>query len=99
MSDEGKAREWWIEFQGDPRDDKENYKRYVSGVEFKPISPSDEVIRVVEYSAYEALTARIAELEALLENMDEDYDPTPWCVACGAMKRRHCNCGPIAENE
>ena len=28
-----------------------------------------------------------------------DYDPTPWCSGCGAMKRKDCHCGPIAENE
>jgi hypothetical protein len=26
------------------------------------------------------------------------YDPTPWCAGCGAMKRKDCDCGPIAEN-
>ena len=29
----------------------------------------------------------------------EDYDPTPWCSACGAMTSKKCDCGPIAENE
>lgn len=28
----------------------------------------------------------------------DDYDPTPWCAQCGAMRARNCNCGPIAEN-
>lgn len=30
---------------------------------------------------------------------DPDYDPTPWCSGCGAMKASHCACGPIAEND
>lgn len=28
----------------------------------------------------------------------ENYDPTPWCSGCGAMKPEGCDCGPIAEN-
>ncbi len=28
-----------------------------------------------------------------------DYDPTPWCDGCGAMKPENCHCGPIAEND
>ena len=27
-----------------------------------------------------------------------DFDPTPWCIGCGAMKLESCDCGPIAEN-
>ncbi len=29
----------------------------------------------------------------------DDYDPTPWCSGCGAMKASQCNCGPLAEND
>ena len=29
----------------------------------------------------------------------EDYDPTPWCNACGARKQENCKCGPIASND
>lgn len=29
----------------------------------------------------------------------ENYDPTPWCGACGARKKADCHCGPIAEND
>jgi hypothetical protein len=28
-----------------------------------------------------------------------DYDPTPWCGACGARRRADCHCGPLAEND
>lgn len=41
-------RTWWIEFTGDPRNDKENYKRYVSGEKFDPIGLSDEIVEVQE---------------------------------------------------
>jgi hypothetical protein len=35
----------------------------------------------------------------LVPHQDPDYDPTPWCSGCGAMKKSDCHCGPIAENE
>ncbi len=22
-----------------------------------------------------------------------DYDPTPWCSGCGALRKRDCHCG------
>lgn len=51
-----KPRKWWIEFSGDPsRDDKENYKRYVSGSPFDSLSFSDEVVSVIEKTGYDAL--------------------------------------------
>jgi hypothetical protein len=28
-----------------------------------------------------------------------EYDPTPHCAWCGAMEKKHCNCGPRAEND
>lgn len=30
---------------------------------------------------------------------DPNYDPTPYCSGCGAMRKSDCNCGPLAENE
>jgi hypothetical protein len=39
----------------------------------------------------------IAEARRLLPT--PDYDPTPWCSGCGAMRKTDCHCGPIAENE
>lgn len=50
-----KPREYWIEFGGDPSNDKEVYKRYSATVPFKPCSLSDEVIHVIEKSAYDKL--------------------------------------------
>ena len=29
----------------------------------------------------------------------DDYDPTPWCNACGSTRQQDCHCGPIASNE
>lgn len=40
-----------------------------------------------------------AQLKAYLSlNLTADYDPSPWCQYCGAMKRADCHCGPIADN-
>jgi len=34
------------------------------------------------------------------EHMDVcDCDPTPWCHGCGAVHKKDCECGPIAEND
>jgi len=27
-----------------------------------------------------------------------DYDPSPYCQYCGALKRAYCHCGPISAN-
>lgn len=54
-----KAREFWIEFGGDPSDDKEVYKRYSATSPFKPGSFSDEVVHTIEYSAYEELVTAL----------------------------------------
>lgn len=48
-------REWWIEFTDNPSDDKECYKRYVSGTPMNTAFPNHEIIHVVEYSAIDAL--------------------------------------------
>jgi hypothetical protein len=37
----------------------------------------------------------LKELQGLVEN----YDPSPWCSACGARRQADCHCGPIADNE
>jgi hypothetical protein len=40
-------------------------------------------------------------LEAILSAIKskDNYDPTPYCSACGAMEIKKCHCGPIADNE
>lgn len=56
-------REWWIEFGGDPaKDQKENYKRYVSGTQFKPLSPAEEVVHVIEVTPEIELLMKTAKL-------------------------------------
>ncbi len=52
MTDASKGRELYVEFYGDPAKDWENYKRYCGAEKFNSISPSDEVIRFIEYSAF-----------------------------------------------
>ena len=41
----------------------------------------------------------IAEQESLTAREYPDYDPTPWCTACGARTQERCKCGPIAAND
>lgn len=66
-----KPREFWIEFSGDPSDDKECYKRYVSGTEFKPILPECEVLHVREILASEIVLDR-AVVEAAIMILDDE---------------------------
>lgn len=34
----------------------------------------------------------------LLNEIIDDFDPTPYCHQCGAMQKKGCDCLPIAEN-
>lgn len=43
-----KPRDIWIEFGGDPSDDKEVYKRYSATIPFKTLFPDCEVIHCRE---------------------------------------------------
>lgn len=38
-------------------------------------------------------------IRALKTAIEEDEDPTPYCSWCGASAKKHCNCGPRAEND
>ena len=29
----------------------------------------------------------------------DDYDPTPWCNACGAATSKQCHCPPISADD
>jgi hypothetical protein len=31
--------------------------------------------------------------------ISEDFDLSPYCQYCGAMKKSSCNCGEIADND
>jgi hypothetical protein len=42
---------------------------------------------------------RLAAHLGTADSASDDYDPTPFCLACGSMRARDCHCGPIAENE
>lgn len=48
-------KELYVEFGGDPSNDKELYKRYCSTEKFDPVGFSDEVIHFVDYATYESL--------------------------------------------
>lgn len=65
-----KPREFWVEFGGDPSDDKEIYKRYSARVPFEPTDFSDEVIHCVEYLAYEKAQAEIENLKKQIEKLN-----------------------------
>jgi|HubBroStandDraft_1064217.scaffolds.fasta_scaffold477442_3 hypothetical protein len=54
------------------------------------------LVRELDDSDVDALFAEYKEDHP---ERDPDYDPTPWCSWCGAMKASHCACGPIAEND
>jgi hypothetical protein len=83
----------------------------VTGTAFGPlIRPTTQCIDPVEVAeaflgslAMDARSLADTELRDLYrawrQQADEDYDPTPWCSGCGAMKRAQCDCGPIAEND
>jgi len=33
-----------------------------------------------------------------IEREDQGWDPTPYCINCGAMEAHQCDCGPFADN-
>lgn len=74
-----KPKEFWIEFSGDPSDDKECYKRYVSGTEFKPILPECEVLHVREVLPNEVVLDRDV-VEKFVKSWDDWHKPT--CGRC-----------------
>jgi hypothetical protein len=62
-------------------------------------------MKLDKYSAtVEAIDASMDEIAASLGAVSsgvtaDDYDPTPWCAGCGALKPQHCHCGEIAPND
>ena len=80
-------REWWIEFYGNPMvDDNECYKRYVSGKPFNPISPSEEVIHVIEKRAYDDVVRAHDEQVDLLKDFQGLFKETETKIAEANMK-------------
>ena len=70
----------FVEFGGDPSDDKECYKRYTSTEPFEGILPSDEVVHFIEYKAYEKLRSLA---DNLLESLDKyEYQDDKTREAC-----------------
>lgn len=39
------------------------------------------------------------EWDEILAEVEDAYDPTPWCNNCGAMRQIDCRCGPLPEND
>lgn len=74
MTNDKDKREWWIEFGGDPSDDKELYKRYCGGQPFEPTSYAEEVIHVVPASRLESANAEIARLNKILKSEFNEND-------------------------
>lgn len=70
-----KNREWYIEFFDDPSDDKELYKRYVSGEKFAGLGFDAEVIRVIEYDEYKRALDVIFQLEVTLAEIAPSWLP------------------------
>lgn len=68
-----KPRVWFIEFSGDPIDDKEIGNRCVSAEMFPPLCPSSEVIAVVERSAYDNLEEENRRLKKAIEYQQDEY--------------------------
>ena len=50
-----------------------------------------------QWEIYHTAAKRGKDLDSAV--VPSDYDPTPWCSGCGAMRKVDCHCGPIAENE
>ena len=63
-------RNLFVEFSGDPSNDKELYKRYCSSEKFEPLSLSDEVIHFVEVAALEATQKEIERLKGLITSFN-----------------------------
>jgi hypothetical protein len=64
---EQKAREVYVEFGGNPSDDKEIYKRYTATRPFKPGDMNCEVIHYVEYSALQTANAKLERAKSALK--------------------------------
>jgi len=49
-------------------------------------------------AAGEAAVNAVRSRKMVSPGLNFDYDPTPYCIVCGAMTSKQCNCGPYAEN-
>lgn len=67
-------RQIWIEFGGDPSNDKEVYKRYSATVPFEPSSYAEEVVHTIEFKAYEELQKENENLKRIIANELNEND-------------------------
>lgn len=67
-------QEVWIEFGGDPSDDKEIYKRYCAKVAFFTKFPDSEVLHTIEKWAYDKVVSQLAATRDLLNKAIEVND-------------------------
>lgn len=87
-----KPREVYVEFFGDPSDDKENYKRYCGTESFKPVGHDAEVIHFIEKEAYDKLMKASIKLRKSAEDECCCTGETGWktkeeikCYICDAI--------------
>lgn len=73
MTNQKAPREFWIEFCGDPSDDKECYKRYSSTEPFHPVGLDAEVFHLVEHSAFEKQSVALKIAVEALEKLEAGY--------------------------
>lgn len=81
----------FVEFGGDPSNDKECYKRYTSTEPFEGILPSDEVLEFVSKEKFDALDRafRAAKLFIEATPCDPDinnYQAAKWVDYLNALK-------------
>jgi len=53
----------------------------------------------IKYTSLDVIAYDCERCGRTISEIDPDYDPTPWCSGCGAMKAKQCHCGPRAEND
>lgn len=68
------VREVYVEFGGDPSNDRENYKRYCGTEPFKPVGFDAEVVRFIEYTEYEKYKAAFIRSHDLLKHVCPDSE-------------------------
>lgn len=54
---------------------------------------------ITRNKAHGFITFHCLSCQKELGSIDTDYDPTPYCNACGARSAKNCDCGPIARND
>jgi hypothetical protein len=74
-------------------------KTYLGDSVYAEYNSFGQIVLTTENGAEPSNTIYLEpEVYTALKLWVDNYDPTPWCSACGARKREDCHCGPIAEN-